>query len=395
MPGEALGVAEAARDREIAGLVVSWFEGAARPLAWRTDLGTSPVPRDPYTCLVAEAMSQQTQLSRVEVYLDRFLRRFPSVAALAQADEVDVLALWSGLGYYRRARNLHAAARVIAEQFDGCVPEDVAELRRLPGVGSYTAGAVASIVFHRRAPLVDANVQRVLQRLDAHEGAGKEASAWAWERAGGLLDAIGSAEKLPAYARLNEGLMELGATICLPMPAQARCGSCPLAGHCLARAKGLVGVIPRPKGVSVKKTLVCAVVVVVDAGGRVLVEQRAERGMWSKMWQAPTLECAKRPTQQQVAEFAVMKSADGARLVRAGGFVHQTTHRTIRFVIFAVRAVACRRKGGAGRKWVHPGALQGLGISTAARRAIEMGVGAFGYPGPPVRASHLPPISDR
>lgn len=366
-----------ARDARVAGLLIAWFEQSARVLPWRSDLSTAGAARDPYVCLVAEAMLQQTQVSRVVVYLERFLARFASVRALAAADEADVLALWSGLGYYRRARNLHAAARMIVERFGGAVPSTVEELRDLPGVGAYTAAAIASIVFRERAALVDGNVQRVLQRLDGHAGEGKHAAAWAWGRAAELVAAADGGEKSVRYARLNEGLMELGALVCVPPPAAARCGACPLAGECVARAKGLVGEIPKAKATTATKAVVCLVVVVVDPRGRVLVEQRPEAGMWSNMWQAPTLEGGKRATSAAAAAFAAMKGADAGSLVRAGAFVHQTTHRTLEFVVLVARAGTCARKNAAGRRWVSKEELSGLGLSSAAKRAIEMGRAKF------------------
>lgn len=366
------------RDRDIASRLIAWFESSARPLPWRTDLVDSSQLRDPYACLVAEAMLQQTQVSRVVEYLARFLARFPTVRALAAADEADVLALWSGLGYYRRARNLHAAARLIVDRFDGVVPQTPQELRLLPGVGPYTAGAIASIVFRQRAALVDGNVQRVLQRLDAHAGEGKPAADWAWQRAEVLISAAAPDEPAPEtslrYARFNEALMELGALVCLPPPAQPRCGVCPLASHCLAHQRGITDQIPPAKVTKATASIHCAVIVIADRQGRITVEQRPPTGMWSNMWQAPTLEAlgTKPIDRASIASFCTLRGGDSSTLRPAGTFTHQTTHRTLHIQVFAASPVACSRKASTDRKRVTLAELDTLGISTAARRAIEM-----------------------
>src|SRR5690606_18237159 len=158
-----------------------WFHDHAREMPWRI------LPRDPYHALVSEFMLQQTQVSRVLEKFPAFLARFPTLRHLARADEQDVLAAWSGLGYYRRARNLHAAARAIADRFDGRVPASADDLRSLPGVGRYTAGAVASIVFNQPVPIVDGNVARVLIRLEGRDLAADEGQPWAWTRAAELV----------------------------------------------------------------------------------------------------------------------------------------------------------------------------------------------------------------
>jgi len=191
--------------------------------------------RDPYFSLVSELMLQQTQVARVIEKFTEFVGRFPTVEALARADEGGVLAVWSGLGYYRRARHLHRAAREIVARFEGRVPTTVEELMTLPGVGRYTAGAVASMVFGRAEPLVDGNVARVLVRIEGRECSAAEGVAWAWERAGELVR-IAEAPKGQSAKRsllgpgvFNEGLMELGAVVCVPRGP--RCGVCPVRGE--------------------------------------------------------------------------------------------------------------------------------------------------------------------
>ncbi len=204
--------------------ILRWFDGAARRLPWRET-------RDPWAIWVSEVMLQQTRVETVIPYFERFLRRFPTPEALAAASEPEVLALWSGLGYYRRARFLHAGARRVAEAHGGEVPRDPAALRALPGVGDYTAGAIGSIAFGLPMALVDGNVERVLTRLHALAGdprapAGRKRL---WALAARYADH-------PRPGDVNQSLMELGATVCAP--TAPRCLTCPARPHCAAARAG-------------------------------------------------------------------------------------------------------------------------------------------------------------
>jgi A/G-specific adenine glycosylase len=347
------------RDRGIDRALRRWFARAARPLPWRTS------PRDPYRSLLSEIMLQQTQVSRVITRFRAFVERFPTVEDLAAATEPQVLALWSGLGYYSRARNLHAAARQLVADFGGRVPEAVGDLRQLKGVGRYTAGAIASMVYNQREPLVDGNVARVLMRIEgkpfAH--ASEDGMAWAWKRAAALV------EQTPDPAAFNEGLMELGATICTPRsPA---CDRCPLCDRCTARARGEQDRIPRPKPAATRKTIHCAAVILADARGRVLLERRPGRGMWAGLWQAPTLEAPGR-----IEPGALAKSLGLRTLRPAGEFTHTTTHRQIRFCIYAGRLPARCGRILEGRTLTPRADLDTIALGTAQRRAIMIGLGA-------------------
>ena len=203
--------------------LVRWYRKHARDLPWRRT-------RDPYRVLVSELMLQQTQVSRVLDYYQRFLERFPDLAALAKARQPRVLAAWSGLGYYARARNLHALARHVTTTRDGIIPDEPAHLRELPGIGAYTAGAVASFAYEKRAALVDTNVARVLQRVFAPQlplktGAGLKRL---WAIAEQILPRTGKATWTH-----NQALMELGALVC---SARApKCGRCPVQSICASR----------------------------------------------------------------------------------------------------------------------------------------------------------------
>lgn len=368
---------DAARDRAIASDLAAWFRSAARDLPWRAS------PRNAYHALVAEAMLQQTQVSRVVDYFHRFIARFPNVASLAAAPESDVLALWSGLGYYRRARLLHAAAKAIVSDHHGQVPSDAAALAALPGIGPYTAGAIASIVFDRPAPLVDGNVLRVLQRLDARDNFASERdkSQWAWARAAQLVQAAAS-HPAAGPAAFNEGLMELGATICLPPPARPDCTRCPLSASCAALARGKAASIPSPRKRAVQTQAHCLTLVIRDRRGRIALEQRPDTGMWAGLWQCPTLDLTAAPTPADAAGFAAIRLADPATLQSLGHFTHSTTHRRLQFVVFQAAAVPCRRRN-ASRQWFDPAdkaSLERLGLSNAQRRVLAMANAAVGSP---------------
>ncbi len=205
--------------------LLRWFRKHGRDLPWRRT-------RDPYAVLVSEFMLQQTQVSRVESYWPRFLARFPTVGALARARPSSVRESWEGLGYYRRAANLHKLARVVATEQAGTIPSDTAALRRLPGVGRYTAGAVASFAFERAEPAVDTNVARVLRRAFHPRARGAAGERRLWDTATRLHIRHGRS----AWA-FNQAIMELGALICTARIA--KCGECPVRGACKTGKKGL------------------------------------------------------------------------------------------------------------------------------------------------------------
>ena len=198
--------------------LLAWFRREGRDLPWRRT-------RDPYHVLVSEVMLQQTQVSRVELFYTRFLERWPTLDHLARARPKEVREQWEGLGYYRRAANLHQLARVVVAERDGAVPDDPAELRSLPGIGPYTAGAVACFAFERRTPAVDTNVARVIRRAFHPRRAKDPNDKLVWATAAKLLPRTGKG----AWA-FNQAIMELGALICTAR--MARCGECPVASAC-------------------------------------------------------------------------------------------------------------------------------------------------------------------
>lgn len=295
-----------------------WFRSEARELPWRS-------ARSGYHALVSEAMLQQTQVSRVVDSFERFIERFPTIRSLAEADEQDVLALWQGLGYYRRARHLHAAARMIMDDYGGSVPADPADLLKLPGVGRYTAGAIASIVFGKRAPIVDGNVARVLSRIDRHPGRPGERAfdAWCWTRAEEMVHAAGD----PSV--LNEAMMELGATVCTKHGAS--CDRCPLVRWCQAASAGDVEDFPTPKLPPARRQVHHHSLMMLrpsEDGHEVLLQQRPERGLWARMWQPPTLEHdAPRTIEQLAEEWGIGRPG----IIPCFEFDHRTSHRDVRF----------------------------------------------------------------
>ncbi len=252
--------------------LLRWYSTHARDLPWRRTA-------DPYRVWISEIMLQQTTVTAVVPYYERFLARFPTVHCLAAAGVQDVLRLWEGLGYYSRARNIHRTARELAEARDGLFPADVDALQSLPGIGRYTAGAIASFAFDRRAPIVEANTLRLYSRLLGYRGDPRSAAGQKllWEFAERVLPA-----KRPG--QFNQALMELGATVCTP--AQPKCGSCPVRSCCRAFAEGAQHVIPAPRSRP-------DVVGVVDAGvtvcrrGRYLLRRRGPDERWAGLWDFP------------------------------------------------------------------------------------------------------------
>lgn len=336
-----------------------WYVAAHRKLAWRAAPGQLA---DPYKVLVSEAMLQQTLVATVEAYFDRFIKRFPTISSLAAAEESEVLHAWQGLGYYRRARHLHRAAQAIVNEHGGRVPGTAEELLKLPGVGRYTAGAIASIAFGQREAIVDGNVVRVLSRVFAIEGPSDEKAVGAriWSLAGRV---VGGRE--PA-GDMNQALMELGAMVCTPR--SPCCGDCPVRRHCGALAAGRVEELPRR---SARKQPVAVVhqVLAIERGGRWLFEQRDERGLWAGLWQLPTCEME---VEESLARWAEERFGLKVRTVgELGCFTHVTTHRRISFEVLHARAIGGRLRSGAG-VWRAIDRIADLPMSNAQRKAIAM-----------------------
>jgi A/G-specific adenine glycosylase len=322
---------------EIARRLIAWYRRAHRDLPWRR-------ARDPYAIWVSEVMLQQTQVSTALPYYERWMTRFPTLSALASASEDEVLHAWQGLGYYSRA------------------------LRTLPGIGPYTAGAIASIAFGERAAVVDGNVKRVLCRLYALDGdpGRPPLSRELWRIADELVPE-------GAASDFNQALMELGATLCTPK--KPRCESCPLAARCEARARGLVEVLPRAasRPPSEKVHMVAALVF---RGPRVLALRLADDApRWAGMWQFPTTEIAPGETPESAVSRAVAEACGLSVEVESLSSV--VRHAVTRFRI-TLDAYRCRHRAGAARalgasavRWLSPAELGALALPSAHRKLAD------------------------
>lgn len=260
----------------------AWFREHRRELPWRAS-------RDPYRVWIAEIMLQQTRIAAVLPYYERFLGRFPNAESLAGVRQDEVLKLWSGLGYYSRARNLHAAAREVVEYHGGQFPRTLEAALALPGIGRYTAAAVLSIAYDVPVAVLDGNVARVLARLGAVRGDLREPRRWQ-----SLAD---TAQRLLATAApgdWNQALMELGETICTPQsPA---CLLCPISRSCRARAVGVTGEIPEPRKMRASVQVRIAAAILRDPQGRTILVRDPgahDHVLFSRMWQFPAVEVAK------------------------------------------------------------------------------------------------------
>ncbi len=350
------------REGRVVRALSRWFVAHAREMPWRTRT------RDAYHVLVSELMLQQTQVSRVIPKFEAFVSRFPSVSVLASASEREVLEAWTGLGYYRRARMLHAAARSIVSVHDGRVPRSAAELIELPGIGRYTAGAIASQAFGERVPVVDGNVVRVLLRFEGRDGSASEtgAMAWCWERAEMLQQAASRARVHPGT--LNEAVMELGATVCVPRAP--KCGECPLRTMCEARRQGRQAEIPSPKVAARVREIEHIVLPVTDGRGLWLVRRR-QGTLWHGLWELPTVERAAGVRRMSAAmverSLGLPKSASSSHGV-AMEFSFKTSACVAAFVVRAPRRIG--RRGVAG-EWVKLEELKQLAMSSPQRRIVR------------------------
>lgn len=275
-----------AQARKISGRLLEWFLANARDLPWRRT-------QDPYAIWVSEVMLQQTQVKTVIPYWERWLKELPTIQGLATADSPTIHRLWAGLGYYSRARNLQAAAREIVMRHQGRLPRSVEALQELPGIGRYTAGAIASIAFNEPVPLVDGNVARVLTRLLGIAGDPKKpaTSRLLWSAAESLVveaGAWGDDQDVPRHSLLNQALMELGALICLPR-AFAKCLECPLKSRCVARQTGRVAELPS-QAARPQATRREFVAFLLENRGRFALRQRPDGSVNAHLWEFPNFE---------------------------------------------------------------------------------------------------------
>jgi A/G-specific adenine glycosylase len=346
--------------------LIRWYEGARRELPWRAD-------RDAYRILVSEMMLVQTTVTAVIPYFERFMERYPTPESLAEADEADVLKTWEGLGYYRRARQLHASARTIVSEHGGKIPDDPAAVRALPGVGRYIAGAIMSFAFDRPEPIVEANSQRVLARLLAVKVDVKSAPALEriWQAAERLVPPRGAGV-------FNQALMELGAIVCTPR--EPGCLVCPLANLCEARRLGLQDrlpvMTPKPPPLAVTEAAV-----LLECAERVLIVQRGRGTLWEQFWEFPTVHVeGADPALRSFGKPTAL--ADGIRRLTGISasigepvttFRYSVTNHRVKLVVHRASAPHGEPRPGPNlveARWVEPATLSRYTFSSPGRKMI-------------------------
>ncbi|MSO70595.1 MAG: A/G-specific adenine glycosylase [Alphaproteobacteria bacterium] len=335
--------------------LLAWYDGAARDLPWRV----SPQARrhgerpDPYRVWLSEIMLQQTTVAAVASYFDEFLRRWPNVEALAAASLDQVLSAWAGLGYYARARNLHRAAQVVAAR--GGFPDRAEELALLPGIGAYTAGAIAAIAFDRREAAVDGNVERVLARLDDLAAPLPAAKPALRRRALELVPRGRPGD-------FAQALMDLGATVCLPR--NPRCALCPWQASCVARARGTIAARPMRRPKKERPLRLGVAFWAVRGDGAILLRRRAENGLLGGMLEVPSTPWGEGPPR------APLRSAPfvAAWKPLPGRVRHVFTHFALELEILAASSPAGRPSDGI---WAQPEEIGALALPSLMRKVAR------------------------
>ena len=333
---------------------------ATRMVDWQRSQGRQHLPwqhtRDPYRVWLSEIMLQQTQVSTVLDYYPRFLQRFPDVASLASAPQDDVLALWSGLGYYSRARNLHRCAQEVMERFGGEFPQSAQQLVSLPGIGRSTAAAIAAFCFHEQVSILDGNVKRVLSRALGYAAdlavARHERELWA------LADRLLPAQPadMPAY---TQSLMDVGATLCQPRKVQ--CDICPLQGLCVARAGGQPLTYPVKTRKLKRSSATLWLLWAVNAQGQVWLHKRPARGIWAGLFSLPVFE----------DEAGLLQACPEGRQARyIAPWKHVLTHRDLHLHPVQMQVDAGQSPQSEGR-WVDASSWPQLGLPAPIRSLLE------------------------
>lgn len=331
---------------------------------WQVEHGRHSLPwqqlRNPYRVWLSEVMLQQTQVKTVLTYYARFLERFPDVQALAMASEDDVFAMWSGLGYYSRARNLHRCAKQVVFSHNGAFPQTVQELQALPGIGRSTAGAIAAFCFAQRAPILDANVRRVLTRFLAFDAdlAVAAAEKALWEKAIILLPHSHLAQSMPRY---TQGLMDLGAMVCLPR--KPLCTQCPVQAQCAAYRNGDPERYPVRTRKLVRKAESWWLLLLRDDQGRICLERRASKGIWSGLHCVPVFDEIAQLTEHPALKHAVKKTELPA-------FLHVLTHRDLHLHPVVVD-IGKSNLDDCAQEWFSREQWQSLGLPAPVRKLLE------------------------
>jgi A/G-specific adenine glycosylase len=349
-------------------LLLAWYDRHRRKLPWRPSAGERA---DPYRVWLSEIMLQQTGVKTVGPYFERFLARWPDVGALGRASQDDVLRMWAGLGYYSRARNLHACAVKVVRDHGGVFPDSEVGLRALPGIGPYTAAAIAAIAFGRRTMPVDGNIERVVSRLFAVEAPLPLAKPLIQQLAATLLGASRAGDEKSRAGDSAQALMDLGSSICTPK--KPACGLCPLNDGCAARRRGDQEIFP-PKLAKKTGALRRGAAFVVTRGPDLLVRTRSEKGLLGGMTEVPGSEWLAGQDDK-----AALRQAPGLKGVvrwhrKAGVVTHVFTHFPLELVVYTAR-VAGRTRAPPGMRFVPIATLRDEALPNVMRKAIAHGLG--------------------
>ncbi len=356
-------------------LLLEWYDRHRRKLPWRPRPGERA---DPYSVWLSEIMLQQTGVKTVVPYFNKFLARWPDVDALGRASLDDVLRMWAGLGYYSRARNLHACAVAVLRDHGGVFPDTEEGLRSLPGIGPYTAAAIAAIAFGRRIMPVDGNIERVVSRLFAVEEPLPQAKPLIQQLATTLLcesragDVRSRAGEVKSRAGDSaQALMDLGASICTPK--KPACSLCPLCDDCAARTRGDQETFPR-KTPKKSGALRRGAAFVVTRGDKLLVRTRAEKGLLGGMTEVPTSHWLAVQDDKTALRQAPMLKGIARWHRRAGAVTHVFTHCPLELVVYTA-SVPARARAPAGMRWVPISTLGDEALPNVMRKVIAHGLG--------------------
>lgn len=342
-----------AKTRRFQRLLLQWYARRRRVLPWRED-------PDPYKVWVSEIMLQQTQVSTVLPFFESFLARFPDIRSLARATAKEVVHAWSGLGYYGRARNLRRSAGIIVRRHAGRIPADMESLRNLPGIGRYTAGAILSIAFNQRVPIVDGNVRRVIARLHGIEGPVPE--DFCWDQAESWIP-DGSA------AQFNQAVMELGALVCAP--SAPRCPVCPIRRLCAAHRDGTQDRIPPPRKARSRSSLRLVMLVAQRRGLFLLARRRAPEYIPGE-WGLPTAALRSGESPDDAAALLARRIVGtDARPERRPVVRHAITFRQLQIHVYCLRLDGAQRGRSSGFRWARAAGLSRLLTSAAYRKALR------------------------
>ena len=359
-------------------LLLAWYDRHRRTLPWRAAAGERA---DPYRVWLSEIMLQQTTVKAVAPYFEKFLARWGDVASLAHASLDDVLSMWAGLGYYSRARNLHACAVAVMRDHGGVFPDTEERLRALPGIGAYTAAAIAAIAFDRHTMPVDGNIERVVARLFAVEEPLPRAKPRIRQLAASLLGPSRAGDVKPRAGDVKsragdsaQALMDLGASLCTPK--RPACALCPLNDGCAARARGDQETFPRkaPKKTGAVRR---GAAFVIRRGDELLLRRRPENGLLGGMSEVPTSDW--RAAQD---DRAALKQAPALKAIvhwhrKAGVVSHVFTHFPLELVVYTAR-VAARTRAPDGTRWVPIAALKDVALPTVMRMVVAHGLANLG-----------------